>query len=55
MKTNLETALDLIAQDHPIPVDLHAALLDEGIDIESLENSSAADQQLTFFHLLDEQ
>lgn len=55
MKTNLETALALIRDDLPIPADLTAALLDEGIDVSALEPGSAADHTLTTYSLLDEQ
>lgn len=49
MKSNLETALALLADDLPIPVDLQTALTDEGIDVSALEDSDAADTQLTVF------
>lgn len=38
----------------PIPADIHAKLLEEGIDVDALTPSVAADEQLTFFHLLDD-
>ena len=37
MRTNLETALALIRDDLPIPADLTAALLEEGIDVAALD------------------
>lgn len=54
MKSNLEIALELIAHDIPLPVDLEAALLDEGIDVDALEASDAADAQLSLIPLLDD-
>ena len=49
MKTNLDVALALIADDLPIPTDLAAALIEDGIIIDALEADNAADTSLTIF------
>ena len=54
MKSNLDLALELIADDLPLPADLHAALLEDGIDVDALEPSTAADTQLSLIPMLDE-
>lgn len=52
MRDHLEVALWCIENDRPIPVDVHATLIEQGIDISGLEPSTPADTQL---HLLDAQ
>ena len=49
MKSNLDVALALIADDLPIPTDLAAALFEEGIILDAFEDSTAADTTLTTF------
>jgi hypothetical protein len=43
MKTNLDVALALIRVGLPLPTDLTAALLDEGIDVSALDPDLADD------------
>lgn len=51
MRTDLETALEMIAEGVPLPVDLQTALIADGIDVGSLEDRPA---QLSLTPLLDE-
>ncbi len=54
MKTNLDLALELLSAGDPLPLDLEAALLSEGIDVSALEPEHAADTQLSLIPLPDE-